>query len=1132
MNDIPASRPITGPAAQLSALWQQSPAPDLAAFLEQAGTLSAEQLATVLCVDQRQRWLRGERPPAEDYLRLYACHHSDPEFAVDLLFGEFLVRRLLGETPAVEEYRQRFPDLAEQLAVQIQLSDAFPATKPPSIVTKGPGGAVTARETGVEAQAPFPALLGRYELLEEIGRGGMGAVLRGRDPDLGRDLALKVLLPEHQHDQEVLCRFTEEAQIGGQLQHPGIVPVYEVGRSAEQLPYFTMKLVKGRTLAALLRERSGAGQDLPRFLHIFESVCQTMAYAHSKRVIHRDLKPANIMVGAFGEVQVMDWGLAKVLEDAAAPRAGSQDPATPASVVLTVRSSNATLASRYGTVIGTPAYMAPEQAAGQPDRLDERCDVFGLGAILCEILTGQPPFGGAATLDVLLQAWRGGLAEAFARLERSGADEELVDLTRACLGVDRDSRPRHAGLVAERVRAYQAAVQERLRQAELERAEAMARAESESRQRQAAQAQTRAERRALRLTVGLAALVLLTVLAGGGAWLWWTQERAERERQARALQTELTEQAEEALAQASNLRGQARAEGSTAKWAEARAQASRAATLLERLSEPTALGERVSALLRELDDEEDDRRLVALLDEVRLVKAEDHPSHWLWFKLESAAPRYAEALRPFGVLDLTVPPEQAAARIRARPAHVRAQLVAALDDWIRLISEANGEQARRLEAVVNEADTDPWRQRLRAARRKKDRKALEDLAGEVGVEGQPPETLQLLALILWYNGARSDAVSLLRRAQAQYPGDFWINYTLGWYLVQYPEQRVAALRFLTAAAALRPNSPTPLCLMGGALGETGDWAGGLAVFQRAVTLKPEIAVAHCGLGTGLLLSRNDLEGASAAFRRALALDPDFIIAHVNLGHTLSRKGDRDGAIASWRRALALKPDASLQSLLVLEEGRVHAGRREWQKAVACYEQSVKLNSTKEGNFGFEFPAVLLLSGDEAGYRKSCVDLLQRGPATSRLRPYLVARVCTLAAGAAEDVARAARLAEEELKAGSKGAWSLTQQAALHHRAGRLAEALPLLEKSLKADNKPGSAVLNWLWLALTYQRLGKTQEARSWLEKATKWLDQFGDGLPARSEQELGLHLHSWLEAHILRREAEALLEAPATQRK
>ena len=161
---------------------------------------------------------------------------------------------------------------------------------------------------------------GRYEIGAEIGSGGMGVVLRARDPELRRILAVKVLLECHRGDAGLERRFREEAQITGQLQHPGVPPVHEIGVLPDGRPFFAMKLIKGRTLAELLQERPTPTTDLPRFLAIFEQVCQTLAYAHSKDVIHRDLKPANVMVGAFNEVQVMDWGLAKVARRRASAR--------------------------------------------------------------------------------------------------------------------------------------------------------------------------------------------------------------------------------------------------------------------------------------------------------------------------------------------------------------------------------------------------------------------------------------------------------------------------------------------------------------------------------------------------------------------------------------------------------------------------------------------------------------------------------------------------------------------------------------------------------------------------------------------------------------------------------------------
>ncbi len=193
----------------------------------------------------------------------------------------------------------------------------------------------------------------RYQLIGELARGGMGAIFQGRDLDLGRDLAVKVIREEHRDHPEMVRRFVEEAQIGGQLQHPGIIPVHELGRLPDGRLFIAMKLVRGRTLAALLATRRGPDEDRMRFLSVFEQVCQTMAYAHARGVIHRDLKPSNIMVGSFGEVQVMDWGLAKVLDQGGvadeerAIRAGGDDPA-----VWTCRSGSEAMESRRARCSG------------------------------------------------------------------------------------------------------------------------------------------------------------------------------------------------------------------------------------------------------------------------------------------------------------------------------------------------------------------------------------------------------------------------------------------------------------------------------------------------------------------------------------------------------------------------------------------------------------------------------------------------------------------------------------------------------------------------------------------------------------------------------------------------------------
>jgi serine/threonine protein kinase len=242
-----------------------------------------------------------------------------------------------------------------------------------------------------------PAEGQRYVMEGEIGRGGMGAVLRAVDSQIRREVAVKFLLENA--DDRLKARFVEEAQITGQLEHPNIVPIHDLGIDGQGHPYFAMKMVKGHSLAQALDDlRRGDASTvreytLSRLLGILVNICHALAYAHARGVIHRDLKPANIMLGDFGEVYVMDWGLAKVLgRDEPAARESSQGAQKAASQVQTGRKSDSNL-TQDGSVLGTPAYMPPEQAMGQIADLDQRSDVYSLGAILYEMLTLEPPVG-------------------------------------------------------------------------------------------------------------------------------------------------------------------------------------------------------------------------------------------------------------------------------------------------------------------------------------------------------------------------------------------------------------------------------------------------------------------------------------------------------------------------------------------------------------------------------------------------------------------------------------------------------------------------------------------------------------------------------------------------------------------
>ena len=323
------------------------------------------------------------------------------------------------------------------------------------------------RRRPASPDAPPAAVAAGHRLFEQIGFGGMGEVYRCGDDALQRDLAIKVLKAELHGDSGAEERFLREARLTGSLQHPGIVPVHHLGQLPDGRPCYSMKLVRGRTLADLLRDETDGAERVPRLLIVVEKVCQAMAFAHSKGVIHRDLKPSNVMVGEFGEVQVMDWGLAKELRKDEAVQ-----PDEAAIVETVARPEEDTGLSQAGAALGTPSYMPPEQAAGDWDIVDERADVFALGAMLCELLTGRRPYRGDNVHEVLRRARRGDVADALTQLGQCGADAALVALCRACLSAEPRQRPRHAGVVAERLASYQAEVRERLRLAELERARA------------------------------------------------------------------------------------------------------------------------------------------------------------------------------------------------------------------------------------------------------------------------------------------------------------------------------------------------------------------------------------------------------------------------------------------------------------------------------------------------------------------------------------------------------------------------------------------------------------------------------------------------------------------------------------
>ncbi|MBX9578725.1 MAG: serine/threonine protein kinase [Gemmataceae bacterium] len=754
----------------------------------------------------------------------------------------------------------------------------------------------------------------RYQLLGEIARGGMGVILKGRDPDLGRDLAFKVLKAELAGRPAAEQRFVEEAQVGGQLQHPGVVPVYDLGRFADGRPFFAMKLVKGRTLADLLTERPDPAADRGRSLHVFLQVCQTVAYAHSRGVIHRDLKPANVMVGSFGEVLVMDWGLAKVLprggvadEDRATQAARERprpEPREEPTVIHTARSGSGS-ETAAGSVMGTPAYMSPEQAGGETDKLDERADVFGLGAVLCVVLTGRPPYPAASAEATRLMAIRGELGDAFARLDGCGADAELIALCKRCLAADRDARPRHAGEVVGAVSAHLAGVEDRARRAELDRA--------------AAAAEAREQRKRRRVQLALAAAVGLLLLGGGAAGWWADRQAADRQRErevaaatARQAIVSALDQAEAAL----------RAD----RLPEVDASLEVAERELPQADAPD-LADRLAATMR-------DR---AMLDRLRGISEQ---AGAIPFQGDSTGKRrkailagYAAAFDGYGLAIGQEPAERV--RDTLRRSVIADALLVALDDWFFREPDRAG-----LRAVLAAADPDPFRSEVRAAVAARDEDRIRALAAKADGATLPPGFAAAFgSQPALYSG--EDGLRLMKAAWLAHPDSYRLARQIGSSMLfvdfgaggaegqsrsnPFPELDGVASATLAEIIITLPTKKSAF------VAEAVSW------LRLAVALGPNRATDYFNLGYPWMYLPDDADLAEceAAVRRAIRLGLNTPLAHTTLGYILCRRKDFDRAEASFRTAATLAADydpARLGMIWVLD------GKGDWNGLVSALAQ--------------------------------------------------------------------------------------------------------------------------------------------------------------------------------------------------
>jgi serine/threonine-protein kinase len=718
-----------------------------------------------------------------------------------------------------------------------------------------------ARGTTSPANAVGQAI-GGYEILGELGRGGMGVVYQARQARPGRLVALKMILAGRHAGPERRARFLAEADAIARLQHAHIVQIYEVGEH-EGLPFLSLEYLPGGSLA---RKLGGAPLPPLEAAALVEKLARAVQYAHEHGVVHRDLKPANVLFTEDGTPRVTDFGLAK-----------QERPDLTSS----------------GAVLGTPSYMAPEQAAGDSRIVGPAADVYALGAILYECLTGRPPFRAATVLETLDQVRAQEPVPPRQLQPKVPRDVETICLK--CLAKQPEQRYASAAALADDLQRF------------LQGAPVLACPPS-------AWYRFRkfASRNKLGLVIGALMLILLVLLAGGAGWV--ARDQATREFQLQQEVTRALDAAEDHCAGDRLPEGQAAVE--------------RARVLLAGSTGHEELDQRLILV-------QDDVAMAARLEEIRLAQADGVRDGRFDFK--RADLHYGDAFRNYG-LDLgKLSAGQAAARIQASA--IKQQLVTVLDDWMLLKAEADLPGRELLLAVARRADTDRWRNQLRDIIARRDLPALRQLARGPKVLQQPRATILFLSVLLSNSGERALALEILRAAQQQHPDDFWINAELAYECLRTgPPLASDAVRYYQAAMALRPRSPGLLLNLGSALERSGDLPGAAAAFERAIALKNDYADAYINLGR-VRKSQGDLPGAIAKLQRAVALQPKHAIAHDTLGALLAKKGDLPQAIRAFRKAITLKPDlasAHLNLGLVLQAGQDLAGARaSFEKAIAA-----------------------------------------------------------------------------------------------------------------------------------------------------------------------------------------------------
>jgi serine/threonine protein kinase/tetratricopeptide (TPR) repeat protein len=931
------------------------------------------------------------------------------------------------------------------------------------------------------------SVIGPYKLLEQIGEGGMGSVWMAQQTEPVKRLVAVKLIKAGMDTKQVIARFGAERQALALMDHANIARVLDAGTTAAGRPYFVMDLVKGVPITRYCDVTRYCDEHrlTPRQrLELFLPVCQAVQHAHQKGIIHRDLKPSNVLVAQYDGrpvPKVIDFGVAKA--------AGPQ---------LTEK----TLVTGFGAIVGTLEYMSPEQAEVNQLDIDTRSDIYSLGVLLYELLTGGPPF-------TRRESEQGGVLEMLRMIREQEPTRPSAKLSTAdglpTLAADRGTEPGRLprlvrgeldwivmkALEKDRNRRYETANGFAL---DVERYLA-----DETVLACPPSAGYRLRKFARRNKAGLAvaALVLFFLVLLGTGIGWAVRDRAARQSRTGA-------QADLILADVEQLE-------IDQKWPEALAAARRAQAAVVGGEADAATAQRVRDRLTDLE-------FIDRLEQIRMQRGTTIASMINTAETDRA---YAAAFRDYGIDVETLAVETSVERLKARP-KLAIPIAAALDDWVHFqapLSEGDSAGRQRLLVVARGIDPEPLRDRMRSTPgppSPEERDELRRLAESINVRAHHPATLFSLTFNLQKAQFPDLALRILRDAVLVYPGDYWLNVHLG-VVLALQKDRVGAVRFFTAAVSIRPNATSPRRMLGLTLQTQMRLDEAAAVYREVIRLDPKDDATRQRL-CKILREQKKLDEAVAGCEEAIAHNPTAAWAYLELGHTLRAQKKLEAAGACYRKVIELDPTnaAARQAFgwILREQGKLDEAAA-WLKAatardpnatwahrdlgsalrqqgklgeaVASYHRAIELSPEFAENYE-ELGFALQQQGKPSEAIAAHEKVLSLAPRGDRAHKNLAWLLTTCPDPRFRDPGRAVALARKAVELAPKNGACATTLGVAYYRAGDWKAAITALERSMGL--RDGGNSFDWFFLAMAHSRLGENDKARELYDRALQWMDK------------------------------------------